>query len=196
MIKTIIFDNGGVLVTDYWLEFMNRLVHKYGQEPGSITDQINKMDQLASEGKITQEEIHGFIRERVDVPVLEELFIQQNPLRPEVVEYIQELKRSYEVALLSNDFTGFDEENKVWHMENIFGDNVFISAKIGLRKPKPEIYNYVLAQLNRKPQETVFIDDRERNLIGARSVGMNVIQFISLEQLKRDLETLLKENNA
>jgi HAD superfamily hydrolase (TIGR01509 family) len=49
----------------------------------------------------------------------------------------------------------------------------------------------VTEKLNIKPEECVFIDDHEENLVPARQLGMHTILFQSITQMKRDLEKLL-----
>ena len=196
MIKTIIFDNGGVIIEDYWLIFTTRLDSAYGHNIGSITDKIIKLDKKATVGIITQEEVHEFIRKNIDKSFYKDLFTGEYPLRKDVVEYIKTVGEKFEVALLTNSFSDFDDQNDIWKMESIFGENIFSSVKIGFRKPEPDIYLYVLNKLGKQPNEVIFIDDREKNTEGARSVGMNVIQFKSLKQLKIDLPRMIKEING
>jgi putative hydrolase of the HAD superfamily len=51
-------------------------------------------------------------------------------------------------------------------------DRTFYSHEIGYRKPHKEAFEYVLQSENLKPAETLFIDDLEHNVIGARRTGM------------------------
>ena len=42
-----------------------------------------------------------------------------------------------------------------------------------------------------KPETTLFIDDRPRNLVPARDLGINTILFESASQLRSELEQVL-----
>jgi len=64
---------------------------------------------------------------------------------------------------------------------------VTISAEVGLRKPDPRIYQLTLRRLQLEPGETLFIDDKVRNVEGARVLGMEGILFESPAQLQREL---------
>jgi FMN hydrolase / 5-amino-6-(5-phospho-D-ribitylamino)uracil phosphatase len=53
----------------------------------------------------------------------------------------------------------------------------FISCETGLRKPWPEAYLRACAGLGRRPEECLFIDDREVNCQAARALGMPAWRF-------------------
>ena len=61
-------------------------------------------------------------------------------------------------------------------------DAVVSSAAQGFAKPKAQIYQVVLHQLQVEPHEAVFVDDNDRNIEGAQQVGLHVIRFRSSEQ--------------
>jgi putative hydrolase of the HAD superfamily len=63
----------------------------------------------------------------------------------------------------------------------------FSSCWIGVLKPALRIYEVALAMSQAKPESSVFIDDRERNLEPARSLGMRTIRFIDAPRLRQDL---------
>ena len=66
----------------------------------------------------------------------------------------------------------------------------FSSCYLGSRKPDPPIYKMALNVTQRRPQECLFVDDRELNLEPARQLGMNTIQFQNVGQLEADLRKL------
>ena len=47
------------------------------------------------------------------------------------------------------------------------------------------------AKFNILPQETVFIDDRTKNIAGAREFGLQALQFTSYEETSAGLRALL-----
>ncbi len=67
--------------------------------------------------------------------------------------------------------------------------NSYYSNRIGLRKPSVEIYEWVIAQNQLNPQETIFIDDLEANVMGAKQAGLHVYH---LDKTQTDLEKLFK----
>jgi putative hydrolase of the HAD superfamily len=64
------------------------------------------------------------------------------------------------------------------------------SAEVKSIKPQPEIYRHCLEGLGVAPSETLFIDDLEVNLAGARALGIHGIQYKSMMQLRNELEAV------
>lgn len=69
-------------------------------------------------------------------------------------------------------------------------DPLVISGEIGLIKPAPEIYHYLLREINREAEECIFIDNSEANVLTAEKLGFISIHFSSPEQLQVKLEGL------
>jgi len=59
-------------------------------------------------------------------------------------------------------------------------------------KPELAIYRLTLKKLEVNPEESIFVDNKEVNLIPARELGMQTILFQNPEQLKNDLQKILK----
>ncbi len=62
------------------------------------------------------------------------------------------------------------------------------SYQHNLAKPEAAIYHLLLDQLGTAARETLFLDDKEENIHAARVLGMQAIQFSTVEQLRRDLQ--------
>jgi putative hydrolase of the HAD superfamily len=67
----------------------------------------------------------------------------------------------------------------------------FSSCWLGTRKPMRKIYTDAFSIAQAVPARTLFIDDRERNLVPARDLGVNTILFESASQLRKDLRRVL-----
>jgi 2-haloacid dehalogenase len=65
-----------------------------------------------------------------------------------------------------------------------------VSGQEGVIKPDPEIFRRLFERFGLVPQETVFVDDAERNIAAARALGMEVVWFTSPEQLRAELVAL------
>ena len=61
------------------------------------------------------------------------------------------------------------------------------SFQLGIAKPDPAIYRHMLAKLNVQPEEILFIDDKRENVDAARELGIQAIEFSSVERLRADL---------
>ncbi len=90
------------------------------------------------------------------------------------------LRRHYSVFLLSNindlHATWIDDymarEHGLSDFQTHYFDAVYYSHLIRLRKPDPDIYEYVLADAELLPGQSVFIDDLEPNVQAARELGI------------------------
>lgn len=61
------------------------------------------------------------------------------------------------------------------------------SYQLHMAKPDPAIYRYTLKQLGTRPEETLFIDDRQVNTEAAEALGMKGALFTDVNQLRADL---------
>lgn len=100
------------------------------------------------------------------------------------------------VALQSSGFRTAILSNMVWeilvYMRQEFGWLAHFhhhtwSCELGIIKPDPAIYVHTCEQLDVRPSEALFLDDKRENVVAAAQVGLHAIQFNSIEQLKKDL---------
>lgn len=105
------------------------------------------------------------------------------------VEIFQELKGSGKFkfyALTNWSAETFPVAQRRFDFLNWF-DGIVVSGTEKNRKPFPEFYHLLLNRYSLNARECLFIDDNLRNVEAAREIGMQVIHFISPEQLKEEL---------
>jgi putative hydrolase of the HAD superfamily len=56
-----------------------------------------------------------------------------------------------------------------------------------MAKPDPAIYRLVLEKLNVRPDESLFLDDKQVNIEAAQALSMYAIQFSTVDNLRADL---------
>jgi len=95
-------------------------------------------------------------------------------------------KQNYIVPVLTNVTKTMVKYNRIKGRYKLFKP-VFLSCYIGLRKPSPAIFRYVLKKMKLKPNECIFIDDNKTYLRGARIVGMKTILFKNYSQTVNEL---------
>jgi putative hydrolase of the HAD superfamily len=78
-------------------------------------------------------------------------------------------KAGVRTALLSNSWGGTGYPRDLF--PEMF-DVVVISSEVGMRKPEEEIFRHAAALLGLEPEECVFIDDIEANVLAAEAVGL------------------------
>lgn len=69
-------------------------------------------------------------------------------------------------------------------------EGIVVSGRVKQIKPNPEIYHHMIRQYQIHPEESVFIDDVEKNIQAAQQLGFHGILFQSPEQLKTELAQL------
>jgi len=69
-------------------------------------------------------------------------------------------------------------------------DEVYASNLIGISKPDPDFYRYILNKEGIMPKNTIFVDDTEENVLSAQKLGINSILFTDPDSLKQQIKTL------
>jgi 2-haloacid dehalogenase len=67
-------------------------------------------------------------------------------------------------------------------------DGTVVSGFEGISKPDPEIFERLLERFGLERSRTLLIDDAARNIVAARSLGMQTVQFESPAHLRGALE--------
>lgn len=67
-------------------------------------------------------------------------------------------------------------------------DGVVVSGEEHLLKPDAAIYRCLLERYALEPSESLFVDDNQDNVEGARAVGMCALRFTSASALEQDLK--------
>lgn len=179
MIKNIIFDMGGVLI-DYAPE---KIAYKYfDKETADIALKELFRNQIWSDhdrGIITPEETMEVIKDKIPAHALgeiEKMVYNYYPYMPpfeKMYDVVKTLKENgYGIYLLSNAAKDFYDNKKDIPALALF-DGYLISADYKLLKPEKEIYYALFERFNLKPEECYFIDDVQKNIDGARAVGMD-----------------------
>ena len=65
-----------------------------------------------------------------------------------------------------------------------------VSGEIKLKKPDRAIFEHLLSRYALNAADCVFIDDSERNVVGARAAGLHALRFSTPEALRTDLRGL------
>lgn len=69
---------------------------------------------------------------------------------------------------------------------------VVVSAEVGYLKPMKQIYQKLIDLYDLDPQQSVFIDDLQVNVEGAKALGMQGIQFLSARQCLIELNKIFE----
>ncbi len=169
-----------------------RIDWKKVKEKDEELDPVTETNKISSETyllKLSRElkikDVNSLKKEWIDA------FRRAAVLNAKVVRIIKQANRAgYKVAALSNTITLHEKIHIEKGHYKLF-DVVFLSTRLGIRKPHLKIYRYTAKRLRVKPSECVFIDDKRVNVTGARKVGMKAVLFKNAAQLEKELKKYL-----
>jgi glucose-1-phosphatase len=198
LIKNIVFDLGGVLLDiDYQksVDAFQKLGISNFEKMFSQTH-ANDMFENLERGKLRDAEFYAAIKSMLTNDVSqEEIDAASNALildfRESSLHFLEELARQYKLYLLSNT-----NSIHVKYFKSLFSrqtgraslDDHFTKAwysnEIGLRKPDPEIFSYILEEEGLIARDTLFIDDTAANIATARDMGFKTHLLLPGERIE------------
>ena len=201
-IEAVIFDFGGVLTSSPF-EAFTRFEIERGL-PADIIRRTNAANHLENAWA-------KFERAEVDIEAFDELFATESlalgaavrgkdvlpllsgDLRPEMVEALKRIKAKFKTGCITNNLPANaigSEGGRMLYIAEVMAlfDHVIQSAKSGLRKPNPRIYQMMVEALQVDPKNCVYLDDLGVNLKPAREMGMTTVKVVSAAQAIADLE--------
>jgi FMN phosphatase YigB (HAD superfamily) len=185
-IRNLIFDFGGVIIDIDFQRTINAFI-KLGaenfEENYSKANQSGIFDEL-DKGKVSQKKFVDSLKPLLPSTVGDEDIINAwNEIIIGVPEkrirLIESLKKNYHTFLLSNtnsihyDLYMPEIKHRYGYalMEDLF-EGVYLSFRLGMRKPNREIFDFIFTTQNLEKQETLFIDDSIHIIDAARSYGI------------------------
>jgi putative hydrolase of the HAD superfamily len=110
---------------------------------------------------------------------------------PDTVELLYRLKRKgYPLYCLSNmGFASIEYLEKTHTFWDVF-DGAVISCRLQLCKPERGIYEHLLRTYALAAEDTLFIDDVQKNLDAAAQLGIRTLRFENAAQCERELRAL------
>jgi putative hydrolase of the HAD superfamily len=197
-IKHIFFDIGGVLGSNGWdREQRQRAVEKFGLKADDFQWRHEEVMGEWEEGRITLDEYldiavfyapRHFSREEFIAFMYSQSVPDEATIR---IARLLSRQSAYTLMTLNNEA----EELNTHRIEKFGISQIFeaflSSCWLGVRKPIRRFYSRALGIAHAEPANSLFIDDRQQNLIPASTLGMNVVLFKSATQLRSDLERLL-----
>ena len=142
------------------------------------------------DGKINSNEFWVRFSLRYGKKVEEELFGKFfNPgIIRETKDIIKQLKSNSRVVCGTNTIDSHYYYLLNQGVYDIF-DEVHASNSMGISKPDLDFYRYILKKEGIKPENTIFVDDTEENIISAQKIGINSILFTDSNSLKQQIKT-------
>lgn len=193
MIKAIIFDYGGVILSkDASVHVTRDLSETLG-----ITEQEAHVFYEADEANLSEGRITGvkFIQKILDGLMqkgdanflfnkwVEISAVKESDINWDLLDLIKKLKENYKLYL----FTDSIDAHVLRYKGTEVFDHVFKSYEEGYKKPDPKSYQNILSKIGLDASEVIFIDDRLNNIREGEKLGIKGIVFENNEKLKNDL---------
>lgn len=198
MIKAVIFDVGGVLIRTQDYVPRRALEQRLGLAEWESETLVFSGDDgtKAQQGAITDAELWRRIARRLQLDEellrqFREAFWAGDVLDRNLIAHIERLHAAgYQTAIISNATDNLRRLLSAEHQIAAAFDLIVCSAEEKVMKPDPEIYRRTLERLQRRPSETIFVDDSKPNIDAARALGMHAIHYREGVDLSRALAQL------
>jgi len=200
MFEAVIWDFGGVFTSSPFEAFA-RFERERGL-PQNLIRTVNASNPLENAwAKLERAEIDHDDFDRLfaaecralghEVSGREVLPLLAGELRPEMIEALRRIHGRLKTGCITNNLpagsgnplSSFYHTDVMTHF-----DHVIESAKIGMRKPDPRIYQMMTKALETDPDRCVYLDDLGINLKPARAMGMATIKVADPAAALEELE--------
>ena len=181
MINAIIFDFGDVFIN------LDKQATSEGLKNLGISSWNEDLDQLNLQyevGGITEEDFLSGIQKHTNDASIEAIRAAWNAILADFplyrLEFLQMLSQKYRLFLLSNTdaihIATFEQKTGTSFYSDFYQcfEKVYFSFEIGMRKPNPDVYSFVLNQNGLQAKHTLFIDDKKENTDAAAALGLHI----------------------
>jgi putative hydrolase of the HAD superfamily len=200
----ILFDVGGVLLTNSWdVKERAAAAAHFQIEEADFQERHAEIIELWERGAVsmgTYLDVAVFYKPRsFSRDEFVAFMLDQSRLLPNgAMTFLKELAASgrYLLGSLNNEARELNEYRfKTFALREYF-DIALTSCYIGLRKPDPAIYQRAIDIVGASPERILFIDDRPENIGGAKTAGLSAIRFAGLDAFRLEFEKLTTDEQA
>jgi putative hydrolase of the HAD superfamily len=197
-ISTILWDVGGVLLTNGWDRLQrDAVIPRFGVNVDVFEHRHAEVVDAWEKDEISLSDylVHTVFfepRNFTEADFLVAMCAESTVLADSALGILQRLAASdqYVLATVNNESRAMNEyrlaQFGLRHEFNAF----FSSCYVGLRKPDRKIYELALDVLQCDPDKAVFIDDRAENAAAAAEVGIHAIPYEGSAKLAAKLSEL------
>ena len=197
-IRAVLFDIGGVLEITPDLGVTRQWEDRLGLPAGGLDERMRDAWVGGSLGTITLDDVHQALRDRLGldqgqlVEFMADLWREYlGTANTELIGYARGLRPRYRTGIISNSFVGAREREQAAYGFEDLVDEIVYSHEAGMSKPDPRIYAMACTRLGVRPEETVFLDDSEMCVSGARVAGMHAVRYNTNPQAIAEIDRLL-----
>ena len=186
MIKNIIFDIGGIMFDDSTQNISNIL----NEDASLLCKKV--YGRSFSNCLLGNEEVSDYIetfKDDSDYEKIRYVLSKENlhisyPLMKSNFAYISTLKnKGYNLYILSNiTKDSYEYIKNTIDIDSIFDGGIY-SYQEGVIKPDKNIYERIINKYNLNRNETIFFDDKQKNVDAAFEIGIKGVLFKSVEDI-------------
>lgn len=196
--RAVLLDIGGILEVTPATGWESAWESRLGLRPGELNERLAGVWRDGAIGRITEPEAEAAIGQLLGLEdarlrqLLEDAWAEYlGSLNTELAAWFASLRPRFRTGIISNSFVGARErEERLYGFERMC-DLLVYSHEVGVAKPDRRIFELTCERLGVRPRDSVFLDDVEENVLAARSLGMEAIQFESTAQAIREIEARL-----
>jgi HAD superfamily hydrolase (TIGR01509 family) len=196
-IRAIVFDLGGVLLSEGKSVAMRQLASEHGYDPEVVKQMLDAPNSLdLRKGLITDDEFWTWAQSQVpehyDTLLIRNVWYNGYVLDGDILELIKRLKGQFEIIAFSGNIkTRIDFLEKKYRFRHLFDKEIY-SFDYQLTKPEKKFVEVLVREAKCKPGEIVYIDDNDQYTKPARDMGLKVLIYSrgEVERLKRELADL------
>jgi putative hydrolase of the HAD superfamily len=194
-IKAIGFDYGGVVAGIPGPEFERQVTGLLGVDLETFKSAYFEFNHLMNNNVLSRDEFWKKVVEELGLSnKLNELIefidgLPQHVINMEIIGLSDRLRvNGYKTGLLSNNTMETAQKFRASDLISHFDAAVF-SAEIGVSKPNPMAFKIFCERLGVALNEMAFIDDTEKSLAAATTIGFTPILFTGYETLVQTLRS-------
>ena len=196
VIKTVIFDLGGVIVPFDFKRGYARIEALCGYPAAEIPVRLRSTG-LVPRFESGEIEARDFVQQLCSVLELRASYeefcdLWTSIFMPETLipeSLLESIRQRHRLVLLSNtNSIHFEMVERAYPLLRQF-DEYVLSYRVRAMKPSPAIYRQAIAAARCSPEECFFTDDIAQYVEGARAEGIDAVQCQSLEQLEGELKS-------
>jgi epoxide hydrolase-like predicted phosphatase len=190
-IKNIIFDFGGVIIPVDPMAYAGGMIELGCSDISALHERFMKEQVYIrfEKGEMSPAEFRQMLRTGLDNHATDQqldrawnLILGQVP--PHRVKFLEDIRSKYRTFLLSNTnsihYDRYQDQFRKTYgyssLDDLF-EKAYYSFHLGLYKPDPAIFEYVLKNSGLDPSETLFVDDYLTNIEAAKALGLKVLHL-------------------
>lgn len=191
MIKNLVFDIGGVILTELTVDYFD-LNEDEKKNLNKIIFHDKRFRECLNGDMKGEEYLSELIKEnsqyKKEIEMILSIKYQKYmlPIRKEVIDLLYELKKNFNIYFLSNltDVSYNYLYNEVGILKDFPG---IYSFKEHMQKPSEEIYELLIKRFNLIKEETVFFDNTQKNVDAGNRVGIKSLLFKDVSDILNNI---------